>query len=285
LLEEQQHDAAFLAHMSLCRVPGAGAWLTAPPAEDGREVDAPLFKVALKRRLRAPVYDEDGFCPCCGGVLDRWGDHALVCPCGGDRTIRHNSLRDIVFEEALEGGVRPEREKAGLLPQRPTADGLPVSPLSGNGRRPADVWLPRGPNGGGEALDFAVTSGMRADIFRQAAQTPELVFSHYAKHKREYLQTAKSCEEAGFRFVPVILEAHGGGWGSMARGVLDWVSRQVAAVQQEEVHVVSLRIAQRISCTLHRENARAVLKRSTAVDPSAQPHPSGWEAPSVDAWQ
>jgi hypothetical protein len=97
---------------------------------------------------------------------------------------------------------------------------------------------------------------MRADIFRQAAQTPELVFSHYAKHKREYLQTAKSCEEAGFRFVPVILEAHGGGWGSMARGVLDWVSRQVAAVQQEEVHVVSLRIAQRISCTLHRENAR-----------------------------
>ena len=80
LLEEQQHDAAFLAHMSLCRVPGAGAWLTAPPAEDGREVDAPLFKVALKRRLRAPVYDEDGFCPCCGGVLDRWGDHALVCP-------------------------------------------------------------------------------------------------------------------------------------------------------------------------------------------------------------
>ena len=71
----------------------------------------------------------------------------------------------------------------------------------------------------------------------------------------------------------------------MARGVLDWVSRQVAAVQQEEVHVVSLRIAQRISCTLHRENARAVLKRSTAVDPSAQPHPSGWEAPSVDAWQ
>ena len=171
-----RHDASFLAHLSLNQCPGAGAWLTAPPTEDGREVAAPLFKVAVKRRLRAPVYDGDSACPCCGGVLDHFGDHALSCECGGDRTIRHNALRNVCHEEALEAGLRSEREKAGLLPKRPSTDELPQR--AGN-RRPADVWLPRGQRGSQEALDFAVTSAMRSGLPREATATPELLFQRY----------------------------------------------------------------------------------------------------------
>ena len=111
LEQDQQHDAFFSAHIALCSLPGAGVWLTAPPTEDDREIDAPLFQVALRRRLRMPVFDRDTFCPCCGMVLDRWGDHALVCQCGGDRTVRHNALRNTCYLEACTGGVRPEREK------------------------------------------------------------------------------------------------------------------------------------------------------------------------------
>jgi hypothetical protein len=274
LLEQERQDAAFQAHVGLCRLPGAGAWLTVCPVEDGREIDAPLFQAALKRRLRVPIFDADGYCPCCGGVMDRFGDHASVCLCGGDRTIRHDAVRDLVFEEAMGGNLRPEREKAGLLPPRPEADSLPA--LTPNGRRPADVWLPRGGSRRGEALDFAVSSAMRGDTFRQAAETPETVFAKYEKHKREYLNTAQACEAAGFRFVPMVFEAHGGAWSPTARGILDWIAQQVAVVQHEPAHTVSFRIAQRISCTLHRENARAILRRTEGTAPV--PQHGSWDA-------
>ncbi len=128
--------------------------------------------------------------------------------CSGDRTIRHNAIRNIVFEEVAGAGLRPDREKAGLLPSRPASDGLP----SGTGRRPADVWMPRGSSGQGEALDFAVTSGLRNDLFRVAAEAPEEVFHQYEKTKRDYLRTGESCDAAVFRFVPMVFEAHAGGF-------------------------------------------------------------------------
>jgi hypothetical protein len=270
----QSQDAAFQAHLALCAMPGAGAWLTAFPVEDGREIDAPLFRVALKRRLRAPVFDRDGFCPCCGGVMDRWGDHAIACACGGDRTIRQNAIRDVCFDEAIGGGLRPEREKGGLIPPRPEADDLPIPTSASGGRRPADVWLPRGSKGRGEALDFAVTSAMRGDVFRQTATAPEAVFANYEHHKRQYLDTGQQCEAAGFAFVPMVLEAHAGVWSPTARGMLDWIARQSAATRDEAHHTCSLRIAQRTSCTLHRENARAVLRRMVQVE--VVPHSGGW---------
>ena len=41
--------------------------------------------------------DAETFCPACDGILDVYGDRALVCPCRGDRVKRHNALRDQVF--------------------------------------------------------------------------------------------------------------------------------------------------------------------------------------------
>ena len=76
LLQEQGGDPFFAAHMALAGLPGAGAFLTAPPVDDGREIDAPLFQVVLKRRLRAPVFEAEFPCPMCGEIMDRWGDHA-----------------------------------------------------------------------------------------------------------------------------------------------------------------------------------------------------------------
>ncbi len=115
----RQVDAPFLAHVSLCRVPGSGAWLTACPVDDGCEVDAPLFKVTLHRHLRIPIYEQDGFCPCCGMVSDKWADHAEIWPCGGDRTTRHNALRNAFHAEASEAGSRNERENAGVPSGQP----------------------------------------------------------------------------------------------------------------------------------------------------------------------
>ena len=257
LKNSQAHDASFRAHIELCGLPSAGAWLTSLPVADGREIDSPVLRVELQRRLRVPLRSSDTFCPCCGEVLDRFGDHAATCACHGDRTVRHNAVRNVFFSAARDANLSPEREKAGLLPQRPDSDDLPRRP----GRRPADVWLPRGQGGEPEACDFAITSAMRTDMFRQVPSNPAGCFPAYEKIKAEFKDTAASCTAAGFRFVPLVMEAHAGAWSSAARRILDWISHQTAASTGESPASVSLRTAQRISSTLHRESARAVLTR------------------------
>ena len=111
-------------HLEACRVPGAGAWLTANPSCVDSHVPSSLFRVALQRRLRMPLWDHDSACSMCGEVLDRWGDHALSCCCGR-WVLRHNAVRNVVCSAVAEfTSVSPELEKPGLLlPPRPPDPG------------------------------------------------------------------------------------------------------------------------------------------------------------------
>ena len=160
-------------------LPGAGAWLTTCPTKDGRSIDGPLFVIALRRRLRMKIFDSEAACPCCGDILDVWGDHCLTCSCAGNRVVRHNSVRDVVFEDSRDSGLRSEREKAGLLPPRSSDEALPPSP---NARRPADVWLPRGLSGSEEACDFSIGSGMGNQHMFRSASCPEEVMPRTSSH-------------------------------------------------------------------------------------------------------
>jgi hypothetical protein len=280
-------DRAYLQHLALQTIHGAGAWLTALPAEGGLKLDPPSFRVTIARRLRLAVQAEDSACPRCGGTMDRFGDHALVCACSGDRTRRHNAVRNITHEYAKEGGLGPEKEKAGLLPQSmdhggsergpgsadPPAGGGWEEPVIGpervgrGRRRPADIFIPQGPIGGARALDFAVTSGMRPDREIAVRANPEGAIKAYEEEKRNFkpngaeLPTGEACRLAGFTFYPMVMEAHGGGWGAEARAVIGSIAKCVAAARSCEPASASLEIAQRISIALHRENARAILKR------------------------
>ena len=110
------HEAA-RAHLQLLQEPGAGAWLQALPcAALGLHVDSALFRIMVRLRLRLQLHSEDAPCRFCDGVCDTYGDHARVCPCGGDRTKRHNRLRTVVATWAEAAGLHPEIEKPGLLP-------------------------------------------------------------------------------------------------------------------------------------------------------------------------
>ena len=242
-------------------------------------MDGPLFRVALKRRLRAPVLDADVFCAACSDCFDRFADHALVCQCKGDRTLRHNAVRDVFFSCAREGSLRPEKEKAGLLPPRPREDGLGAN--SGT-RRPADVWLPRGSDRRGEALDFACSSALRSGLLASTVDHAASVFENYEGFKRTHLDTERIANEAGFQFTPMICEAHSGAWSLTARRVIDRISEAIASTSGEEKHVTSLRVAQRISVALHRANARAILQRVAAVKSSiperVTDESAAWEA-------
>ena len=110
-------DESTRAHLQLVQQPGAGAWLFARPSKVlGLHLDAAFFRVALRMRLRVPVASTDGYCPLCDGIADRYGDHARACPCGGDRTKRHNRLRGLVAARASAAGLSPEMESKGFFP-------------------------------------------------------------------------------------------------------------------------------------------------------------------------
>ena len=73
----------------------------------------------------------------------------------------------------------------------------------------------------------------------------------------------------------MILEAQAGGWSPAFRRLVDWIARSSAVVQADNIAATSLRIAQRISCTLARENVRAILRRQG--EPSTSSYLRGWD--------
>eukprot|EP00969_Alexandrium_andersonii_P214267 9461919-Alexandrium_andersonii.AAC.1 len=77
----------------------------------------------------------------------------------------------------------------------------------------------------------------------------------------------------------MVLEAHGGGWSPLARGILDKIAKSQSAAWTDGQEPASLRIAQLIPCTLQRENARAVLRR--LVPPAPHPAVGGWGEPEL----
>ena len=111
-------------------------------------MDGMLFRTCLVRRLRLRMFETEGWCPFCGEVMDVWGDHALVCATKGDRTVRHNRIRDSVLDEGRKAGLELDKEKANLLPGRPDEDGILTKEQTGStGRRPADIWWGGGAGG------------------------------------------------------------------------------------------------------------------------------------------
>jgi hypothetical protein len=224
----------------------------------------------LRRWLRIRFSEEDLECPQCGGVLDGFGDHALVCSCGGDRTRRHNLLRNMVFHAAEAANLRPELERPGLLPHRPLLGssyecGTKFSEQdnSPGAQRPADVYIPRWRLGPPAAWDFAVTSGLRLDLLTEAATNPSGVTCRYEDAKCSHKDTQVLCEAQGMSFIPMVVEAVGGGWGKAARCVWSELAKTsaLATGELETASTCATMLQQRLSMTLHRENARACLRR------------------------
>jgi len=220
-------------HFDLVQAEGAGMYMHATPSKAAKLDNEPaLFVGMLRRRLRIPFADKDVECPLCGGVLDSFGDHALVCCAGGDRTRRHNLLRNMVFHAAEAARLHPELEKPGLLPHRPLCgstyeSGGSIGELDGiaGARRPADVYIPRWRLGPPAAWDFAVTSGLRLDLPPDALDNTSCITDRYQDFKCSHNSTQADCQAQGISFIPMVVEAVGGGWGKMARCVWSELAR------------------------------------------------------------
>ena len=69
-------------------VPRAKAWPVEGPNLHLFDWDADLVRTALQHRLRDAFLDRDSQDALRGQVLDRFCDHAAVCPCAGDRNLK-----------------------------------------------------------------------------------------------------------------------------------------------------------------------------------------------------
>jgi len=140
------------------------------------------------------------------------------------------------------------------------------------------VWLSSWGGAGPAAIDFAVTSGLRADRLSDSAGQPAEVWNRYEEFKRSHLDTEAVCRQVGLSFVPFVVEAHGGGLGRGARQVCAHIAKAAAGRKGDEVEVKAASLMRSISVSVHRENARAILRRLPA-----SPLPSSPEIPP-EAW-
>ena len=264
LREPAQADLARQTHLDLISARGAGQWLhTIPTKALHKDVDPLTFKTQIQRQLRVPIFDSEFFCPLCDGVVDVFGDHCLVCSGGGDRTKRHNLLRNECHRLCRAAGLNSELEKQDLLLPRPLLGALPENGIaSESARRPADVFVHRWHRGVPACLDFAVSSGLRSNLLARPASDSLLFLTEYEDFKCAHLDTKRHCEREGMTFVPMIVDAVGGSWGPQAHKVWASLAKSMALSTGELEQTTTSRIYQSMGLILHRENARAVLRRA-----------------------
>ena len=181
----------------------------------------------------------------------RRSGNSRTCNAGGDRTLRHNALRDYIYNFAKRAGLNPEREKQGLL--------LPTDG-SNTRRRPADVYLPRWIRGSPAALDFAVTAPQRQEILGTSSKQAMAAADEYVCFKREHLDTDRLCREAGVEFLPMVIESTGA-WAGDSEAVLVQLAAAAAANSGRKTAEVMRELLQGASRRVRAANARAELRR------------------------
>eukprot|EP00660_Eupelagonema_oceanica_P019521 gene19521-biopygen901 len=135
------------------------------------------------------------------------------------------------------------------------------------GRRPADVFLPAWSLGKPACLDFAVTSGLSMGALHASAQDGAAATTEYAARKQALLDTASHCTDEGLDFIPMIVEASGGGWGADACQLFHTLSKSAARLTGDTPSDKLEQFHQSLSVCLHRANARAIWRRSPAAAP------------------
>ena len=129
------------------------------------------------------------------------------------------------------------------------------------------MFLPCWRQGRPAAWDFAVTSGLQIGAVDAAAMDGGCTAMAYCDRKRMYLNTAAHCADEGILFVPMVVEASGGAWCTDARRVWRDIAAAAARLTGERAAVLTERFEQSLSITLHRANARAIIRRANADAP------------------
>ena len=103
---------------------------------------------------------------------------------------------------------------------------------------------------------------MRSDIVNRSAEDGTSAVNAYETFKRTSLDTEHTCKEEGIAFIPIICEADGDDWGPAAQAVWSELAKNKSVLTGEQDSITVTHLLQSLGIILHRENARAILRRS-----------------------
>lgn len=183
-----------VARLNSLGLPNSGAWLNVLPSPSlGLHLKPAEFIVSVKYRLGLQIFPQEGVCVSCPLISDIFGDHAVSCGWGGERTYRHNLIRDVLFNTCAQACLGPTREDRALIP--------------GTDARPADVYLPNWTAGQDTALDVTVINPLQQTFLNQSAANPGHAL--YKAYERKMTRHGEACRMAGITFTPLPLDTFG----------------------------------------------------------------------------
>ena len=255
-------------HLVLNRNPGAGAWLTSLQNSSDTHLLPPFFTVSLLRRLSMSIWDEDSISPHCGQTQDRWETMPSRVLAEATR-FADTMLYETWFIKSPVIAALSHRSRKNLvssflqLPMMPTflLPQLPIRPAATSTAQRTCGFLAVA-----QGRPRRGTSPSAATFARplcpELAGTPERPLTARSLARNSSMILLPAAQAWASFSARLVTEANGGSWSGGLGFLSSWLSHESDHSALLPSTEACLAFAQRISSTLHRENARAILKRS-----------------------
>ena len=181
-------------------------------------------------------------CGCCTKILDPYGHHSLVCMKTPHRILRHNGIRDIIYNYCKRAGFDCEKEKM-VLPQ--------------SSERPADIYIDLYKHGNPAVLDVAVTSPLQDKYIREASMDQYYAINDYTKYK---VNKWNGYQVANMNYIPFIVDIIGG-IGIEGRNLLYELQNAIKAQPGNKYLNVVQEITTKIAFNVIRNNTSIMMVR------------------------
>ena len=162
----------------------------------------------------------------------------LGCSGNGDRTLRHNSLRDAFFSAANTVALAPTMEVPALIP--------------GTSSWPGNIHRPFWKRGQPAALDVTVISTIQKETVLGASSYQGFSLRVGEERKMEF--HAEACRAVGLIFIPLVVETLGG-WYEESVHTL----KSTGKLQGQQLGIspaeTTRQLFQRLAISLWKENA------------------------------
>ena len=217
-----------------------------PPAGPGVPLLPPLLAGSS---LHSSPYS----CSECHCVADVFGDYQVGCGGNGDRILRHNAIRDVIFCAAQSTALSPSKEVPNLI----------LDSLS----RPADIFLLTWSCGPPAAVVVHVISPLQQQTIAEAAFTPGHALQ--VGVQRKLSSHISACRSAGVDFIPIVAEALDGlveDTIKIVRRLGDFISQRVSQSSSGSTPC-SKQLFHRLAIALWRGNACLWLHRQPTLPP------------------
>ena len=232
----------------------AGNWLNVVPCRAlGTRIVGAVFNAALRWWMGASTWQAE-VCGVraasgrqCGKELDKWGDHAVICPFGPGRIARHNAVNMTWLAAEKTAGFSVSRE-VGIKTEEKSQ------------KRQADTLVYDWEGGACCAQDWAVAHIMTKAELKAKTVDPNraVIEAERGKEKRE----GGKCEKVvGIKYLLMAVDTFGG-FGPNAVGAMERVANEMRVAKDMDPQVSTKRLAQRLRVVVMSHVANELLRRS-----------------------